>query len=112
MSDAGPLIALARIDLLFLLRELFTEVVVPTAVIDELRLREPRPGAEALAAATRHQWLRSMVPTDERPISGLGVGESAAIRLALQLRCPLLVDERRGRIAARNHGAPAATASS
>ena len=44
-----------------------------------------------------------MVPTDERPVAGLGVGESSAIRLALQLRCPLLVDERRGRISARNH---------
>ena len=104
MSDAGPLIALSRVDLLSVLRELFTEVVVPTAVVDELRLEEPRPGVEPLAEAIgAHEWLQSMVPTDERPIAGLGVGESAALRLARQLRCPLLVDERRGRIAARNH---------
>ena len=35
---------------------------------------------------------------------GLGVGESAAIRLARKLDCPLLLDERRARVAARKQG--------
>ena len=44
VADAGPLIALSRIDQLELLRELFSKVWVPGMVLRELRLDEGRPG--------------------------------------------------------------------
>jgi len=47
VSDAGPLIALSRIDRLYLLRDLFAEIVVPAAVVDELRLDEKRAGVQS-----------------------------------------------------------------
>ena len=107
VSDAGPLIALSRIERLSLLQTLFEVVVVPRTVLRELRLDEPRPGVALLAEAARDQvWLRSMDPPDERVISGLDVGESEAIRLAQHLQCPLLIDERRGRANARGRGIP------
>ena len=105
VADAGPLIALSRIDRLSLLPHLFAAVVTPGVVIDELRLQEPRPGVARLADAVRAGvWLRSMTPCDDRVIAGLGGGESGAIRLAQELECPLLIDERRGRASARNRG--------
>jgi predicted nucleic acid-binding protein len=105
VSDAGPLIALSRIGHLSLLQSLFVEVVVPTTVLNELRLAERRPGVEPLAEAVHSQgWIRSMALPEFQAIPGLGEGEASAIQLAEHLACPLLIDERRGRIAARKHG--------
>ena len=105
VSDAGPLIALSRIDKLELLRVLFRSVMVPKAVIDELRLDERRPGVVQLRNALRKgKWLESASPLDTRAIPGLGEGESGAIRLALERAYPLLVDDRRARLAADRLG--------
>jgi len=105
VADAGPLIALSRVGRLPLLRALFDDVLIPAAVLEELRLDETRPGVEQLAQAiAEEKWLRSMSPSAKAEIPGLDVGESAAINLAVQLECPLLMDERRGRLAARKRG--------
>jgi predicted nucleic acid-binding protein len=102
VADAGPLIALSRIGKLHVLSSLFTSVLVPSSVLEELRLHENRPGVEQLALAyAKQKWFRSVSPPDLRPIQGLDKGECAAIHLAEHLKCPLLVDERRGRTAAR-----------
>ena len=104
VADAGPLIALSRIRRLSLLANLFDDVVVPSIVLQELRLEEQRPGVEQLTAAFKQKkWFRSMTARDQRPIPGLDDGEAAAIRLSTQLKCPLLIDERRGRTAAKHH---------
>ena len=105
VADAGPLIALSRIRRLGVLPHLFEEVVIPTIVVTELRLGQARDGVGELAAAVAlGTWLRSLAPREGRPIAGLDDGESAAIHLAEQLRCPLLVDERRGRAVAARRG--------
>lgn len=105
VADAGPLIALSRIRRLGLLREMFDEVALPSLVVEELRLGEPRPGVEDLARAIgRDQWLRSRQPRATLLIAGLDPGESAAIHLSEQLRCPLLLDERKARAVAAGRG--------
>ena len=105
VADAGPLIALSRIRRLELVRGLFDDVVVPTVVLDELRLAERRPGVEDLARAiTREKWIRSMKPRLDLPIAGLDAGEVAAIHLAEEFHCPLLVDERQARAVAATRG--------
>ena len=105
VADAGPLIALSRIRRLGVLREMFDEVVLPSLVVDELRLDEQRPGVEELRRAiVREKWLRIRKPRLELPIAGLDDGEVAAIHLSEQLRCPLLVDERRARTVAAGRG--------
>ncbi len=52
VADAGPLIGLAKIGRLELLRRLFSRVMIPEAVQTELRLKSSRPGAIALTAAS------------------------------------------------------------
>jgi len=105
VSDAGPLIALSRIERLPLLGGLFETVLIPGVVLGELRLEEHRPGVGPLREAVEQgKWIRSAVAEDERPIPGLDDGEACAIGLAAELNCPLLIDERRGRTAAKHHG--------
>jgi hypothetical protein len=44
VSDAGPLIALAKTNHLNILRKLFEKVIIPPSVFDELRISTSRPG--------------------------------------------------------------------
>jgi predicted nucleic acid-binding protein len=115
VADAGPLIALARIERLSLLAELYGFVVVPEAVLIELRLDSHRPGARVLSEALAVGLIEARVlpghcEADMTRLSlVLDAGESAAILLAQELPCRfLLIDERRGRAIARRRGIPIA----
>lgn len=108
VADAGPLIGLARIHRLELLRVLYEVVTVPPQVHEELQIGADRPGSRALREAVEAGWL---VVEDLSPPAGgvltgeLDAGEAAAIALAEQLGSErLLIDERRGRMVARRHG--------
>jgi len=106
VADAGPLIGLARINRLDLLSRLFEGVLIPKAVEDELRLEDNRPGSRALAAAVSKKWIKAAA-ADEPPARLLGAldrGEAEAIVLAAKRNARLLIDDRRGRIAARREG--------
>lgn len=108
MADTGPLIALARIGELDLLRRLYGEVVVPTAVEIELAIDSNRPGAKALEAAFAAGWLTVCDVADlgaGRVLETLlGPGEAEAITLAARDGARvLLVDDARARRVARQH---------
>lgn len=104
VSDAGPLIALARIGQLCILPKLFQRVLIPPCVASELQISRGRPGAEELAEAEREGWLSIVdevgATTDSLP-AALDAGEAQAVALAFHHVCPLLIDERRGRQVAR-----------
>lgn len=51
VADAGPLIGLARIDHMSILKSLYGTVVVPEPVLSELCAQSDRPGSRALSAA-------------------------------------------------------------
>ncbi|MFB1486567.1 MULTISPECIES: hypothetical protein [unclassified Thiocapsa] len=57
VADAGPLIALARIERLALLFALYGSVVVPGAVLAELCVGSDRPGARVLSAALANAFI-------------------------------------------------------
>jgi predicted nucleic acid-binding protein len=106
VADAGPLIALATTGHLSLLHGLFGHVLIPEAVRDELELSSHRPGAAALSRVLSPKgWL---VVNSTRgkglPTSALGMGESEAIEVAAREHAVLLIDDRRGRRAARGAG--------
>ncbi len=109
VADAGPLIGLARVGLLGLLRSQFGAVTVPRQVFEELKVSSDRPGSRALLEAFEAGWLSVVElrnpPHEEVSQRVADDGETAAILLAEQQGgALLLMDERRGRSAARYRG--------
>lgn len=107
VSDASPLIALAAVQQLDLLRILYGEVLLPSAVYDEITaIRPAAPGANEVRNADwlyiRHVENRTLA--DALSLD-LDVGEAEALSLAVEADADLLLmDERRGRIAATRLG--------
>ncbi|MCU0753514.1 MAG: DUF3368 domain-containing protein [Xanthomonadales bacterium] len=108
VCDSGPLIALAICGQLEQLT-LFEAVHVPAAVLLETTADLTRPGADAI---TRFVAGHAQVHPD-RPdpayaaaVAYLDEGEAQALSLALALGCGVLIDERRGRLAAQRQGLP------
>lgn len=110
VADAGPLIALAKIERFHLLRQLFDKVVVPQAVWNEVVVSgEGRPASDQAVAAQEQGWLVRRFVEDALAVdilrSTLGAGESQAIVLAQQLAADwLLLDDDLARSEAANLG--------
>jgi uncharacterized protein len=107
VSDASPLIALARINRLELLREMFGTLLLPDSVWNEVTSAGiERPGA---ASVLRAKWIERRSVSDSALVARLrldfGAGESEAIALARESHADvLLIDERLARIAAQRLG--------
>src|SRR5216117_1767154 len=102
VSDATPLLHLARAGLLDLLPKLYVRAVVPTSVWDEVRGRgEPRPESQVLEEASE-TWIevRALASRERRKSAALrraapvGRGEADAIALAEALEAAILMDDR------------------
>ncbi len=99
IADSGPLICLARINQLDLLPGLFSKILVPTEVWNEVTIRgKDHPGAAQTKQAT---WLTIQAP-DPRLVKSLSIlvdaGEAEAIALAQTIpHCTLLLDDARAR---------------
>lgn len=86
VSNASPLINLARIGDLDLLRRLYGEVVIPEAVWDEVVVSGAgQPGATEVAQAT---WIQKQAPGNRALIQvlrqDLDAGEAEAVALAVE----------------------------
>jgi len=107
ISDTSPLHSLVLIGHVELLPGLYTEVLIPEAVADELR-RPATPEPVRRWIADPPQWLQ-VVPLTAlpsfRPLDRLDRGEHDAILLALHLKADLvLMDDREGAEEARSLG--------
>jgi uncharacterized protein len=91
ISNATPLICLAKIKQLELLKKVFGTVTIPQAVKDEVFLKE-KPGYAALQEAFTKKWIKGEVVTQCLHI-GLGKGEREAITLARERKEPILLDD-------------------
>lgn len=106
-SNTGPLIALAKVDLLSILESLFGVVQIPQAVYREL-LAKAGPEVGRLDAAFAGPI--QIMPVPPMPASlthltqNLGAGEQEAIALAIQHGSMLLIDDRLGRSVAHQLG--------
>jgi len=100
VSDASPLINLARIGKLALLRDLYGEIHIPKAVWQEaVEKGEGQAGADEIKAAP---WIKSHTVKNAELVRALrqelDAGEAEAIALTLKGRAELLLmDERLGR---------------
>lgn len=99
VADTSPLTALIQVDAADLLQELFDKISVPEAVRAELlAFHDDIP-----------EWLEVRAVSDrgavQRLCADIDIGEAEAIALAMELRADLvLIDERKGRSAARSEG--------
>lgn len=96
VSDAGPLIALGRLDLLGVLGALFSEIQVPEVVVAECMARPGNADAHRIRQAMDSGLLLICAPPPVL-LPGLEAGESAAIARAMNIGAALLMDERAGR---------------
>ena len=103
VSDNSPLNLLVRISCQEVLADLFERVVVPTEVAQEMR-HEAAPAEVSDFINNPPAWLEIKSPKCLLPLLELDLGERAAISLAMELKSPLLIDERIGRRIAREHG--------
>jgi hypothetical protein len=107
VSNASPLINLARIGKLDLLRQLYGELFIPEAVWHEVVIEGVgQPGADEVKAAT---WIKTQsvtnIPLVHALRQELDAGEAEAIVLTLETQAELLLmDERVGREDARHLG--------
>lgn len=102
IADTGPLLALARVEMLPVLAALFHRVILPDAVLEECLAKPDRLDAERIRQAVNSGVLTvTATPQTRQQLSDLDRGEQAAIELALQKHGCLLMDERRGRRVAK-----------
>jgi len=107
--NAGPLVALALLDLLDLLPALFAECWVPKAVFNEVAVAGiGKPGAKSLKSANWQKRIKESPPPDPLLVMELDFGEAEVISMARNLSpCMAIIDERRGRRIARHvYGLP------
>jgi len=101
VSNASPLINLARIGKLSLLHDLYGELIVPEAVWHEVVfVGQGQPGADEVKSASWIQRRLVMNKQLEQALrQELDAGEAEAIALAVELNAELLLmDEHLGRI--------------
>ncbi len=101
IADAGPLIALAKIDLLAILQQMFGNVVIPKAVQQECLIKFSQD-SHRIEQAIKTGILQIKTPEYETPMPtlsrSLGDGEKEAIYLAIQSKNALIiVDDRLAR---------------
>lgn len=107
VADASPLIAMARIERLDLLRSVFGELLVPDAVWREIvGDGGDKAGAADVAGAN---WIQRRAVEDSSLVNllrhDLGAGEAEAIVLAREVKADfVLMDERLGRSVAHTLG--------
>ena len=100
VSDTSPVLNLARINRLDLLRSLYRHVLIPSAVFRELT--NSRSGLLPAIDLASMPWLIVAAAADQNRVQelreDLDPGEAEAIVLAIERRADLLlVDERRAR---------------
>ena len=108
VSDTSPITSLAAIGQLDLLRQLYSKILIPEAVYQELTSTEtPVPGSSEIKTL---EWIQVRQVTNRSLVATLlgqqlDEGECEAIALFIELNAELLlIDERRGRAEADRLG--------
>jgi predicted nucleic acid-binding protein len=109
VSNTSPILNLAIVGQLELLRQQFGQLQIPPAVLDELKIDEDRPGAHPIQVAITAGWIQVQPVSNQSLVQllmqTLDGGEAEAISLALELQSEwTLLDERDGRKVAKSLG--------
>ena len=110
VADTGPLIALAILDLLKIMPELFSDIFITEGVLEEALKDESKPGAAAISRAVQDGWISKHEIEDSSFIKDLAKlldrGEAESLALAKQINAIALIDEKRGRKVALSYSIP------
>ncbi len=111
VSDTGPIIGLAKIGKISLLKAIAEEVLIPPMVHRELFGKlgdEADQIDQALNDFVQVKGVMGLDPATEEVLSGLGEGEKQAVGLAsiLEKDTLLLIDDRAGRQVAERLNIP------
>lgn len=107
VSNTSPLVNLATVGQLDLLRQLYGRIIIPQAVYHEIVVvGAGQPGAVEIKT---FDWIETQQATDRILVTSLelelDIGEAEAIALATALKADLLLlDERKGRLVASRLG--------
>ncbi len=115
VSNASPLIILAKISFFHLPQRLFNEITISEEVWDEVVIKGAGlPGSTETETASQSGWIHiaqlanSAQLTAWRNQYSLGAGELSTILLAKEIQADVaLIDERRARLLAQSEGVPA-----
>jgi predicted nucleic acid-binding protein len=103
VSDAGPIHYLALVGHIDVLPQLFEEILIPSQVQAELS-RATTPTAVREFIANPPAWFKIVSDVTELTAPALHSGEAAALQLAIDRKCEILVDDQAARAAARRLG--------
>jgi predicted nucleic acid-binding protein len=106
VADTSPLNYLVLIHHINLLPELYSRVLIPKSVLDELSAIET-PQLVRNWATNLPEWIEVLpaTPSEDEGLTRLHAGERDAISLALTVHADaVLMDERRGRQEAETRG--------
>jgi hypothetical protein len=110
VADSGPLIALARLDLLGLPARYFEPVLVTSSVWLEVTRKPGVDEAARLSSAAENHLFRVVPDPAAIPAAllrtSIDAGERSAIALAIERDATLLLDDRRARGMAAESGRP------
>ena len=105
VADTSPINYLVLIGQIDLLTRLYTRILIPPAVLAELK----HPLAPKLVrdwACDTPKWLEVLSPKDSLTLAQLDLGETEAIALATEMHAELvLIDEQAGTAGSSSQGA-------
>ena len=109
VSNSSPLIWLARIGRLTLLKTLFGQAAIPRRVCEEATSEKQSADAVLISKAIEDGWIKVSEEKMEEAsvladVSGLHLGEAEAILLAKKLGTELIIDEREASTTAQMFG--------
>jgi predicted nucleic acid-binding protein len=104
VADISPINYLVLIRQIELLPQLYTQVLIPPAIVQELK-HPAAPQSVRDWAADPPSWLEVLSPKSSLTLTELDLGENEAIALATEVHVKLLlIDEQSGRQEAARRG--------
>ncbi|TVQ41546.1 MAG: DUF3368 domain-containing protein [Wenzhouxiangella sp.] len=106
--DAGPLIALARLNLLYLPSQMFERVLITDVVAAECLANPNYPEGDAIQSALKQGMLEQQTWSEPQSAGmwNLDMGEASTIDVAIRLEAAILVDDRAARRIAQKFELP------